>query len=173
MRRFVLLTIIAGLAVVLGSVAKATPPQHFPVFHVDVTSTVPAAPEGPCSFEVEVHVVGDIRDTVFFDRQGNAIRELNVLPHFRVSFSANGKTITTAAPAPLHLTYNPDGSVVATITGLQGHLIVGGGPPQASDVGRIVFFFSGFGDEEPDILFQAGKFNFGPFPQLCDVLADP
>jgi hypothetical protein len=173
MRRFVLLTIIAGLAVVLGSVARATPPQHFPVIHLDETSTIPAAPEGPCSFAVEVHVVGDIRDILFFDREGNAIRELNVLPHFRVSFSANGKTITTASPAPLHLTFNPDGSVVATITGLQGHLIVGGGPPQASDVGRIVFFFSGPEDEEPDILFQAGSFNFGPFPQLCDVLADP
>jgi hypothetical protein len=36
-----------------------------------------------------------------------------------------------------------------------------------------VFFFSGPEDQEPDIIFQAGQFNMGPFPQLCDVLADP
>jgi hypothetical protein len=40
-------------------------------------------------------------------------------------------------------------------------------------VGRIVLFFSGPEDQEPDIIFQAGQFNMGPFPQLCDVLADP
>jgi hypothetical protein len=38
-------------------------------------------------------------------------------------------------------------------------------PPSArSDVGRLVFFFSGPDDEEPDLLFEAGKHNFGPFP---------
>jgi hypothetical protein len=173
MRRLVLLSIIAGLAVVLGSVARATPPQRLPVMHIDDTFTIPAAPEGPCSFQVEMHVFGDIRSTLFFDRQGNLVRALDVHPNFRVSFSANGKSITTVSVAPNHVTFNPDGSVVVTITGLQGHLIVGGGPPQASDVGRIVFFFSGPEDEEPDIIFQAGSFNFGPFPQLCDVLADP
>ena len=70
------------------------------------------------------------------------------------------------------MTINPDGSAIVTVAGLSGHLIVGGGPPQAADVGRIVFFFSGPEDEEPDLVFQAGKFNDGPFPQLCDVLAD-
>ena len=173
MRRFVLLAIIGGLAVVLGSVARATPPQHFPVFHLDDTFTIPAAPEGPCAFEIEGHVFGDVRTTVFFDRQGNEIRSLDVFPNFRVSFSANGKTITTVSPSVNHFTFNPDGSTVLAITGLQGHLIVGGGPPQASDVGRLVLFFSSPEDEEPDILFQAGKFNFGPFPQLCGLLADP
>ena len=49
--------------------------------------------------------------------------------------------------------------------------ITGGGPPVAADVGRVVFFFSDPDDEEPDVVFQAGQFNDGPFPQLCDVLA--
>jgi hypothetical protein len=61
--------------------------------------------------------------------------------------------------------------LIVAITGLQGHLLVGGEPPLAADVGRLVLFFSGPGDEDPEIIFQAGKFNFGPFPQLCDVLA--
>jgi hypothetical protein len=43
------------------------------------------------------------------------------------------------------------------------------GPPQAVDVGRIVFFFSGPEDEEPDVIFQAGQFDLGQ--SICDVLA--
>jgi hypothetical protein len=174
MRRLLLLVGFTGLLVfAFGVAARATPPEHFPVEHIDDTFTIPAAPDGPCAFEIEQHVVGDIRSTAFFDNQGNLVRALDVFPNFRVTFSANGKSITTVSPAATHVTINPDGSAVVAITGLGGHLIVGGGPPQAADVGRLVLFFSSPEDEEPDIIFQAGKFNFGPFPQLCDILADP
>lgn len=174
MRKLAVLLGFAGaLALLLVTAASAIPPEHFPVEHVDETFTIPASPEGPCAFPIDVHVVGDVRHTHFFDHEGNEIRELTVFPGWRVTFSANGKSITTVAPAVEHITINPDGSATIAITGLQGHLIVGGGPPLAADVGRIVFFFSSPDDEEPDILFQAGQFSFGPFPQLCDVLADP
>ena len=127
MRRLLLLVGFAGvLAFALGAVARATPPEHFPVEHVDDTSIIPAAPEGPCAFEIEQHVVGDIRHTDFFDNQGNKVRELDVFSNFRVTFSANGKSITTVSPAAAHVTINPDGSAVVRITGLGGHLIVGG-----------------------------------------------
>ncbi len=170
MRKLAVLLGCTGVAALaLGAAARAIPPEHFPVEHVDETFTI----EGECDFAIEGHVVGDLRHTHFFDQQGNEIRDLTVFPNFRVTFSANGKSITTVSPGVSHLTINPDGSATLTITGLQGHLVVGGGPPLASDVGRIVLFFSGPEDEEPDVIFQAGNFNFGPFPQLCDVLADP
>jgi hypothetical protein len=161
------------LALTLAVVARAVPPERSPVEHVDETDTIPAAPEGPCAFPVEVHVVGDLRRTEFFDKQGNVIRELHVFPGFTLTFSANGKSITTRSTAPEHITFNPDGSVTVAVTGLQGHIVGIGGPPGASDVGRLVLFFSGPDDEEPEVLFEAGNHNFGPFPQLCDVLADP
>jgi len=85
---------------------------------------------------------------------------------------ATGESITSPSPAVEHVTINPDGSALIAVTGLQGHLIVGGAPPQAADVGRLVLFVSGPEDEESDVVFQAGKFNSGPFPQVCDVLAD-
>jgi hypothetical protein len=170
MRKLAVLLACTGLvALALGAVARAIPPEHFPVEHVDDTFTI----VGECAFPVDVHVVGDLRHTHFFDQQGNEIRDLTVFPGWRVTFSANGKSITTVSPAVEHVTINPDGSATVAITGLQGHLLVGGGPPLATDVGRIVFFFSGPDDEEPDIVFQAGNFSFGPFPQLCDLLADP
>jgi hypothetical protein len=174
MRKLAVLLVSTGaLALSLAAAASAIPPEHFPVEHVDETFTIPAAPEGPCAFPIDVHVVGDMRHTHFFDQEGNEIRDLTVFPGWSVTFSANGKSITTVSPAVEHITINADGSATIAITGLQGHLIVGGGPPLAADVGRIVFFFSGPDDEEPDIVFQAGQFSNGPFPQLCDVLADP
>src|SRR6266511_5184676 len=51
MRKLVLLIGSIGvLALALGAVARAIPPEHFPVVHVDETSSIPAAPEGPCAF---------------------------------------------------------------------------------------------------------------------------
>lgn len=169
MRRFALLLGLATVMVlVLGGVARAVPPEHS-VEHVDETFR----DEDACSFTVLAHIEGDIRRTVFFDQAGNVVRELEVFPNFRVTFTNadTGKSISTVSPSVLHVTINPDGSAVVAVTGLSVHLIVGGGPPQAVDVGRIVFFFSGPEDQEPDIIFQAGQFTFEQF--VCDVLADP
>jgi hypothetical protein len=169
MRKVALLLGLTGvLSLAFPVVATAVPPEHLPVEHVDETFTVE-----DCDFLVTVHVEGDVRSTVFFDQEGNEIRALDVFPNFRVTFTnaETGESITTPAPSVVHFTFNPDESVVLTVTGLSGHLIVGGGPPLASDVGRIVFFFSGPEDEEPDILFEAGMFSGGPIPELCDVLA--
>lgn len=171
MRKLVLLLGFAGvLALAFAVVAKAVPPQHFPVQHVDESLII----DDECDFPVVLRVEGDLRQTLFFD-QGSVTRVLTVYPNFRVTLTnlETGKSITSPSPAVEHLNINQDGSALIAVTGLQGHLIVSGGPPQAADVGRLVLFVSGPEDEESEIVFQAGKFNFGPFPQICDVLAGP
>ena len=171
MRRLVGLVAVFGIgALAAGAVAMAGKPTHS-VVNFDDEFTIPAAPEGPCAFEIDGHATGTVKTTAFTDSSGNVTRVIAAFPMARVTFSANGKSISTPTPSVEHTTINPDGSVTVTITGLSGHLITGGGPPQAADVGRIVFFFSSPTDEEPDLIFQAGQFNDGPFPQLCDVLA--
>jgi hypothetical protein len=170
MRKLALLLGLTGvLALALAANVRAASPEHFPVEHVAETFII----EDQCDFPVAFHVEGDVRETLFIDRHGNEIRVVTVFPNFRVTFTnlETGESITTPSPSVQHVTLNPDGSAVISVTGLSGHLIVRGGPPLAADVGRIVLFFSGPEDEEPDILFQAGQFNNGPFPQLCDVLA--
>jgi hypothetical protein len=171
MRKLAWLTTSLVASLVLAVGATAAPPEQTPWFPIDETEIIPAAPAGPCAYAIRVDVVGKARSTLFFDAAGNLVRLIDITPTLRVTFSANGKSISTVSPAVARVTFNADGSTVVTITGLQGHLIVGGGPPLAADAGRVVLFFSGPTDEEPDILFQAGPFNAGPFPQLCDVLA--
>ena len=171
MRKLVVLVTLIGVgATTLGGVAAAGRPSHS-VASLDDTFTIPAAPAGPCAFAIQGSATGTIKTTEFFDAAGNLTRAISVFPRARVTFSANGKSISTVTPSVEHLELNPDGSGTLTITGLSGHLIVGGGPPLAADVGRIVFSFSSPTDMDPDLTFQAGQFNDGPFPQLCDVLA--
>lgn len=171
MRRLVTLVAAIGVgALTAGAVATAGPPTHS-TESFDNVFTIPAAPEGPCAYAIQGHSTGTVKTTEFFDSAGNLIRAIDVFPRARVTFSANGKSISTVTPSVGHATFNADGSATVAITGLSGHLITGGGPPLAADVGRIVFYFSSPDDMDPDVIFQAGKFNDGPFPQLCDVLA--
>jgi hypothetical protein len=170
MRRLALLVACLGIAVLALSTAAAAVPPQSSVVHVEDDFTIPAGP-GTCSFAIQGHFSATIRETAFFDWEGNLVRLITVFPRARVTFSANGKTISTVTPGVEHVTFNPDGSATLTITGLSGHLVTGGGPPQAVDVGRVVFFFTDPADQDPDLIFQAGQFNDGPFPQLCDVLA--
>ena len=171
MRRLAMLAAVLGVgALTVVAVATAGRPTHS-VEDIDDEFTIPAAPAGPCAFAIQGHATGTIKSTEFFDDSGNLTRVISAFPRARVTFSANGKSISTVTPSVEHITFNSDGSATLTITGLSGHLITGGGPPLAADVGRIVFFFSSPTDMEPDLIFQAGLFNDGPFPQLCDVLA--
>lgn len=171
MRRLAVLVAVMGVgALAVGAVATAGGPTHS-VVNIDDVFTIPAAPAGPCAYAIQGHATGTIKTKEFFDSAGNPTRVISAFPRARVTFSANGKSISTVTPSVEHIKFNADGSATVTITGLSGHLITGGGPPLAADVGRIVFFFSSPTDTEPDLIFQAGQFNDGPFPQLCDVLA--
>jgi hypothetical protein len=171
MRRLGVLVAVLGVgAIILTGIATAGRPIHTVVV-IDDMFTIPAAPEGPCVYAIQGHATGTAKTKEFFDSAGNLRRVISAFPRARVTFSANGKSNSTVTPSVEHITVNPDGSATQTITGLSGHLITGGGPPLAADVGRVVFSFSSPTDEEPDVIFQAGQFNDGPFPQLCDVLA--
>lgn len=170
MRRLGVLLLVGFGAIALAGIATAGRPTHSTV-NIDNEFTIPAAPLGPCAFEIQGVATGTLKTTEFVDSAGNLRRVIARFPTARVTFSANGKSISTVTVSVEHFTINPDGSATLTITGLSGHLITGGGPPLAADVGRLVFFFSSPTDDEPELIFQAGQFNDGPFPQLCDVLA--
>ena len=146
--------------------------EHFPTEQIDETFVVPAAPEGPCAFEIEGHFTAQLEHTHFFDRDGNEIRNLTRLLGATTTWSANGKSITDKVGGIEHLTLDPEtGSATLTLTGLLGHLLVRGQGIAAQDSGRIVLFFEGPEDEEPDVLFERGRLSGGPFPALCEILA--
>jgi hypothetical protein len=67
-------------------------------------------------------------------------REIQVFPEFTVSYSANGRTLSTPGPAPTLIALNPDGTPAATkVVGLVGVFHVPGGPPLVVDAGYLLF----------------------------------
>lgn len=171
MRRTLTMAVaVIGLAMLTSSPAAAIPPEHFPPEQVDETFVI----EDVCDFPIEIHVTGTVRHTHYFDQDGNEIRDITVFPNFKITFTNldTGESLSTPSPSVEFIDLNPDGSATVTIAGLGGRLTVPGVGIVAQDVGRIVLFFEGPEDEEPDILFTAGKFlgEGDPFPEACEVL---
>jgi hypothetical protein len=169
-RSLSLLAMIAAGAAALPAVAGAMPPVRETVA-IDDTFVEPAAPEGACAFPVEIHFTAQLEITRFFDRDGNEIRTLYRFSDASATFSANGTSITDRQNTIEQVRIDPEtGSMTVAVTGL-AHLVVPGQGVVAQDSGRLVLFFEGPDDEEPDVLFEGGRADGGPFPAVCEILA--
>ena len=162
---------LAALATaLLPSAASASPPQQT-VFPINETFTV----SNICPFPIVETVHGTARIIEFTDRSGNPVREIDLTPGLRVSFSANGITLSTASPSLAHVTFSADGTATVTITGLSGHISVPGKGTVALSAGRVVLLLTD--DQPPQVLAENGTFSFGfgdlpPIEeQLCSVLS--
>ena len=159
---------VAGIACLSAASADAAAPQQT-VLPVNDTFTVTDI----CPFPIVEHAEGTVRIIDFVDQNGNPTRELFITPGFRVSFSANGVTLTTVSVSVGHTTFNDDSATIA-ITGLSGHISVPGQGTVALSAGRILAVII---DDEFQIVAMNGTFSFGfgdlpPIEeQLCAVLA--
>lgn len=159
---------LAGVASVSVGSAGAAPPQQT-VIPINNTFTV----SDICPFPIVESVHGTLRIIDFVDRNGNTTRELDISPGLRVSFSANGVTLTTASVSLAHITFN-GASAMVTITGLSGHISIPGQGTLALSAGRIVAVVT---DDDFHIVAMNGTFSFGfgdlpPIEaQLCGALA--
>jgi hypothetical protein len=159
---------LAGIACLSAASADAAAPQQT-VLPVNDTFTVTDI----CPFQIVEHAEGTVRIIDFVDQNGNPTRELFITPGFRVSFSANGVTLSTVSVSVGHTTFNDDSATIA-ITGLSGHISVPGQGTVALSAGRILAVIT---DDEFQIVAMNGTFSFGfgdlpPIEeQLCAVLA--
>lgn len=159
---------LAGVASLSVASADAAPPQQT-VISIDETFTV----DDICPFPIVESGHGTLRIIDFVDQNGNATRELDITPGFRITFSANGVTLSTVSPSLAHITFNDDSETLA-ITGLSGHISIPGQGTVALSAGRIVAVVT---DDDFQIVAMNGTFSFGfgdlpPIEaQLCDALA--
>jgi hypothetical protein len=158
---------LAGVASLSVASADAAAPQQT-VIPINNTFTV----NDICPFPIVESAQGTLRIIDFVDQKGNVTHELDITPGFRVSFSANGVTLTTVSVSLAHFTFNGDSATV-TITGLSGHISIPGHGTIALSAGRIVAVIT---DDEFRIVAMNGTFSFGfgdlpPIEaQLCGVL---
>jgi hypothetical protein len=126
--------------------------------------------EDECPFDVNVQAEGFIKVKIFTDQAGTVVREIDSY-HLKETYTNpnTGRSVSTRNAGPDILTFEDDGAVTVMSIGLIGRITVPGQGLVTADVGRIVLFFTGPEDEEPDVLFEAGQHE-GLFPALCDVL---
>jgi hypothetical protein len=159
---------LAGVASLSAASADAAAPQQT-VISINNTFTV----NDICPFPIVESAQGTLRIIDFVDQNGNTTREVDITPGFRITFSANGVTLTTVSPSLAHITFNDDSETLA-ITGLSGHISIPGQGTVALSAGRIVAIVT---DDDFQIVAMNGTFSFGfgdlpPIEaQLCDALA--
>jgi hypothetical protein len=165
MRRLmaVMLGVAAPLAVT-GAAMAAKP--------IIETETVDATDTIQCDgFTLEDHVFGTIKHRLYADRAGNPVRELHTISLRHVTTNPEtGESLTTRDVGADRVTIHPDGSATVAVIGLVGRIVVPGRGLVAAAVGRLVLFFEGPEDQEPDIVFEAGRQD-DLQAAVCDVLA--
>ena len=181
MRRICPRPLPASLAVVvvlsaLPIAAAAAPTDRkeddqFLVFHDVGSFTIPAAPEGPCPFEVVQHFDVWIKIRLI-ERDGTTqVGADSVHGKLLWENPASGKTsdVTIATHSAVYV--NGDGTVTVVVTGVQGRDTIPGAGIVVGDIGRFVFTI----DEETGELLRVessgAHHTEGPFPELCEHLA--
>jgi hypothetical protein len=163
----------------VASTGSAAPPSRF-TFTFD--ETFPSMLTFACGFPVFVHVEGNATATLFFDRSGTLLREIDTQPGFKVTFFApsTGKSFTYPSAGAFIQDYSNGtdlGSpVIATVTGLLNG--TGSTPP---DAGRVVMnaVIVGFTPEGIPIIdpvsdiSRTGHFNDDLVAARCATLSDP
>ena len=171
MRRY--RTLLALPAALLAMVALATsvfavPPVRI-IHEVDGGREIP---EAVCGFPIVEHVEGTVRETIFFDADGDPIRAMNDFVDFKMTWTntETGATAWTVQSATQHWTFNDDGSAFLVFTGLNGRVWSPDGG-FAADVGRVVLYLEVDGSAEVVSIAGQDDRQGDLFPELCAALA--
>jgi hypothetical protein len=174
MRRYRRLLAIPAAALATAALATAVlavPPEV--IIH-DIYGDYVIPPEA-CGFPVAGHIEGTVRETLFFNADGDWVRAMTSPADFKESWTnlETGATVWTVHTATGHLTLNDDGSAYLSLTGVQGMIMSPDGGV-VGDIGRQLIYipdFWGGGFDELVVFNGRDDGQGGPFPELCDALA--
>jgi hypothetical protein len=162
-RGFLAQGVLAALALALAGAAVAAKPVILTI-PIDETSVIRCQ-----GFQLEESVQGTIKIRSFSEN-GQIVREVVSVSLLHTVTNEAGESLSTPDVGVDFVRINPDGSATLAVIGLVGRITVPGEGLIAADVGRVVFFFESLTDEEPDVLFQAGKHD-DLTAALCEALA--
>jgi hypothetical protein len=160
------LFLIALAATVLGLASTATAARPL-IYQLDVT-----VPDSTCSgIDLMFHLQGGVVDIT-----QNPTKEIVAAPNFVVSWSANGKTLSSRGPALLMITYNADGSIAQTkVVGLLVAVTLPGQGVIALQTGYLVVA-GAFAGAASEVVQQHGPNDFfseGDLAAFCAYFTDP
>ena len=153
-----LLVVPTVVAALVGGPAQATPPERHSLSYDDTFETTDV-----CGFPIELEWVGTGYGIVFFDRDGDVIRQLD-----RIRERLTVTNLDTGAAVSGHNAYQLTGNEESlTRTGSWFHLGAPGAGIVLRDVGRIVVTWEG------EVRAIGGRHQWiaGDFAALCRALA--
>jgi hypothetical protein len=160
--RCFVLAAVCTVATLPVTPASAVPPST-EVVPFDEIEVIEPGQGSPCSFAITIHHQGTFIMTTFFGRDGTPIRRLvRSGGHFTETYSANGRSLRTVSPVPVHVDLIT-GEVVAT--GNQRHVIVPGIGPVYAQAGRYVL------DPSTGEITSFSGLDIPPGDELCDALS--
>jgi hypothetical protein len=162
-RGFLAQGVLAALALALAGTAVAAKPVITTV-PIDETSVIKCQ-----GFRLEESVQGTIKIRSFSEN-GQIVREVVSVSLTHTVTNKAGESLSTPDVGVDFVRINPDGSATVAVVGLVGRITVPGEGLIAADVGRVVLFFESPADEEPDVIFEAGKHD-DLTAALCEALA--
>jgi hypothetical protein len=160
------LFLIALAATVLGLASTATAARPN-IFQVDIT-----VPDSTCpGINLMFHLQGgEVQITQ------NPTKEILTAPNFVVSWSANGKTLSSRGPAVLMTTFNADGSIAQSkVTGLLVAVHIPGQGVIALQAGYLIVA-GAFNGSASQVVLSHGPNDFfseGGLTAFCAYFADP
>ena len=165
-RPALLLTFLCAVAAV--SVPSAAADSSV-VQHVRDTVTLgPRIDNTSCSFPITVTGAANVDDLLFFDGSGNLVRVHETVNRGFIAFSANGKKLEAKGSGGIDLTFNPDGTVLASTFGIDLLVILPGTGPAILDAGHGIFTYGG--GHPFQALFESGPASYD-FAAFCAALA--
>jgi hypothetical protein len=178
-KRLPILTFVVALTALAGAgAAISTPPMHATQSLVDVSFQDPVL-SASCGTAVYITLDGTIKGTIFRDRDGNIVREVDTQPGLRLTYgNGTGGSISFPWAIVSHTDYSNGTAVGApvtvTLTGNVGSFTGFVGPGN----GRIVlsgFVFAVFDNGVPltaftDLVSISGNFR-GQTAAICGALA--
>lgn len=171
MPRLVSLAVAVVLVLTVISPVLAAKPSSETI----ILDPSPIVDSGLCRFDVTVVASGRIRFSVFFDKAGNVVKEVNNFA-IRVSYSANGKTVNVVDTGVDLVKFGADGSFTVAVTGnIQLATDAGTGVISGS-AGRTLLLLTPTGEVDEEgfpildvtILSDKGKRTTG---DICTALA--
>lgn len=147
---------------------------------VDLTIPQPGL-SAVCGFTVYRRIEGLVDAALFFDDQGNPLREVDTSPSLRITFLApeTGRSVSYPGTGTAITNYGLDRTAVVTLDGSLTFVQAPGTGPLLISVGRIVFTADVLGTNEDGlpvtgpptgILFESG-INYGSILGACQALA--
>jgi hypothetical protein len=161
MRKLILVSMAAAIAVLAPTAALATPPDTIRIPHED--TFIDEGASAACGFPVLADISGVQTIQFLYDAAGNLIR-VQIHGNTEGTFSANGITLRQIERGQIFIDL-VEGT--DTEVGLLFRVFLPDGGTVIADVGRLVF------DAEGNVIFEAGPHPalHGDFAALCAALS--